>query len=65
MSTPEDMQKECHDAINKLGNKVTDQHTYRDATDVWVFYKIAELENRITQLEVKESVSTTNNITSE
>lgn len=46
----ERLQDDCHkvvEAVMQESNKVS----YQDATNVWLFNKLAELENRIEELE--------------
>lgn len=42
-------QKECHQQVEELfkGGKKFDKSSYQDATNVWLFKKLAELEYQL------------------
>lgn len=52
LSRSEELQKECHEFVRELINRI-ETCTVQDATNVWLFKKIAELENSIEQLKNK------------
>lgn len=50
----EQFQKECHStvdaALSRMSHRSSLEH-YQDATNVWIFYKLAEFEMRLREIE--------------
>jgi len=52
LSRSEELQNECHVFVRELINQIS-SCTMQDATNVWLFKKIAEIEDSIEQLKNK------------
>lgn len=53
MGTTERFQKECHDMVEEIliETKTIESGSVQDATNVWLFKKLAEFNNRLSQIE--------------
>lgn len=49
----EQFQKHCHALINIIVSHRKDSYSYQDATNVWLFLKLAEFELRLREIEKK------------
>jgi hypothetical protein len=56
----EQLQEDCHKVVGDIMGR-SQKVSYQDATNVWLFNKLAELQNRIEELEKRKIF--TNNIT--
>ena len=45
----EQLQKDCHKTVDSITSKA--KASYQDATNVWLFTKLAEIETRLKKLE--------------
>lgn len=54
MDTTEQLQTECHKAVELIMKK-NKEVSYQDATNIWLFTKLAEYQKRISKLENRTS----------
>ena len=49
-STAATFQKDCHETVEMIFDRKKERVQYQDATNVWIFRKLAELQVQISEL---------------